>query len=355
MLDTTVYPNKYMEKNVTSNHTTFYYYFGGQMVALKKDGTLEYLQSDHLGSTSITTDTSGAVTSRTRYKPFGEVMLTSNQETTGTLNTERKFTGQTFDTGTDLYFYNARYYDRTLRRFTQADTIVQSYGNPQFLNRYSYVVNNPLGNVDPSGNICVPCIGAVVGGTSYTATVAIKGVVNNYKQGGVKEAFTQNPLSSWSGRDFAEAVVIGAATGGVSSLLRTTALAPVAEIVAGSLGGGTQYAVNVVEGKTTPSISGFSNSLIIGGTGGLIGAAFPGTGLQSVGVGIVAETSGNIIQALPFRDIDYSVDPFSVSTLSPFELNFGTSEISESVYAYAPTYTSYSENWSYEWGWDYYY
>ncbi len=108
-------------------------------------------------ATSVTTDTSGAVTSRTRYKPFGEVYTTYGSETSGTLNTEHKFTGQIFDTGTDLYFYNARYYDRVTRRFTQADTIVQSLGDPQALNRFSYVKNNPLKFIDPSGQTdCAP-------------------------------------------------------------------------------------------------------------------------------------------------------------------------------------------------------
>jgi hypothetical protein len=36
-------------------------------------------------------------------------------------------------------------------RFIQADTIVPSPGNPQHFNRYSYVLNNPLGFVDPTG------------------------------------------------------------------------------------------------------------------------------------------------------------------------------------------------------------
>jgi hypothetical protein len=38
-------------------------------------------------------------------------------------------------------------------RFISADSIVQSYNNPQSLNRYSYVFNNPLKYVDPSGSI----------------------------------------------------------------------------------------------------------------------------------------------------------------------------------------------------------
>ena len=53
------------------------------------------------------------------------------------------------DTG--LYYYNARYYDATIGRFISADTIVQNPTNPQSLNRYSYVLNNPLKYTDPSG------------------------------------------------------------------------------------------------------------------------------------------------------------------------------------------------------------
>ncbi len=55
-----------------------------------------------------------------------------------------------------MYFYNARYYDGTLGRFLSADTIVPSPANPQSLNRYAYVLNNPLRYTDPSGHFDVP-------------------------------------------------------------------------------------------------------------------------------------------------------------------------------------------------------
>ncbi|MDH7487629.1 MAG: RHS repeat-associated core domain-containing protein [Anaerolineae bacterium] len=48
------------------------------------------------------------------------------------------------DESIGLYFYNARYYDPALGWFVSADTIVPEPGNPQALNRYSYVLNNPL-------------------------------------------------------------------------------------------------------------------------------------------------------------------------------------------------------------------
>jgi len=51
-----------------------------------------------------------------------------------------------------LYFYGARWYDPVIGRFIQADTIVPEPGNPQALNRYSYVLENPLRYTDPTGH-----------------------------------------------------------------------------------------------------------------------------------------------------------------------------------------------------------
>ena len=51
-----------------------------------------------------------------------------------------------------LYDYNARWYDPALGRFVQPDTIVPDPGNPQDLNRYSYVRNNPLKYTDSTGH-----------------------------------------------------------------------------------------------------------------------------------------------------------------------------------------------------------
>jgi hypothetical protein len=51
-----------------------------------------------------------------------------------------------------LSYYNARWYDAQLGRFVSADTIVPEPGKPQALNRFSYVYNNPLRYVDPTGH-----------------------------------------------------------------------------------------------------------------------------------------------------------------------------------------------------------
>jgi RHS repeat-associated protein len=66
------------------------------------------------------------------------------------LPTGYTYTGQ-LDSGLGLMYYAARFYDGALGRFISPDTIVPEPGNPQALNRYSYVLNNPLRYTDPTG------------------------------------------------------------------------------------------------------------------------------------------------------------------------------------------------------------
>ena len=51
-----------------------------------------------------------------------------------------------------MYFYNARWYDSSLGRFNQPDTIIPGPGNSEAWDRYSYVNNNPLRYNDPTGH-----------------------------------------------------------------------------------------------------------------------------------------------------------------------------------------------------------
>jgi len=73
------------------------------------------------------------------------------------LPTDRQYTGQRWGDALGLYDYRARYYDPALGRFIQPDTIVPEPGDPQALNRYAYVLNNPLRYNDPSGHAFSEC------------------------------------------------------------------------------------------------------------------------------------------------------------------------------------------------------
>jgi RHS repeat-associated protein len=127
-----------------------------------------YLHNDHLGSASVATD--GAQTkTQQEYDPWGKV------RSGGISQTSINYTGQRLD-GTGLLYYHARLYDPNLGRFVSADSIVPGAdalamgaggtgggpANPQSLNRYSYVNNNPVKNTDPSGHCIFEPLEAIV-------------------------------------------------------------------------------------------------------------------------------------------------------------------------------------------------
>lgn len=139
------YETKIIEGGATEN--TAYYFANGQLIAKKdKNGNKTYIHSDHLGSTSVVTNQAGSLVEETKYDPGGKV------KSGGTAN-KFLYTGQEHDGETGLHYYGARYYNPQIRRFTQPDDIIQNVYNPQDLNRYSYVRNNPLRYIDPSGNV----------------------------------------------------------------------------------------------------------------------------------------------------------------------------------------------------------
>jgi RHS repeat-associated protein len=108
------------------------------------------VQSVESVSASLTTDASGGIVAQSRYLPYGQERWTS-----GPAQTDFTYTGQRADYYTHLIEMGARWYDPYLNRWISADTMVPGAGNPQNLNRYSYVVGNPLRHIDPSGH-CIP-------------------------------------------------------------------------------------------------------------------------------------------------------------------------------------------------------
>ena len=111
--------------------------------ALGPDGeTVYYYLYDHLGGIDAVLDEDGNVLERTDYLPFGGDRLRTTSEVDS--DEHYGFTGKELDGETGLYYYGARYYDPLLGRFTSLDPWSGDLLNPQTLNKYSYVINNPL-------------------------------------------------------------------------------------------------------------------------------------------------------------------------------------------------------------------
>ena len=82
------------------------------------------------------------------YKAWGEARLQ-----TGTIPIKYQYTGQYNQVIIGLYYYGARWYDTTLSRWTQPDSLIpEATQGVQAWDRYAYVNNNPVKFFDPSSH-----------------------------------------------------------------------------------------------------------------------------------------------------------------------------------------------------------
>jgi RHS repeat-associated protein len=118
----------------------------GELLSQHKGGTLSYYLLDGQGSVRGLTSTSGTLTDSYNYDAFGQ--LTSGQTNPAS---SYLYTGQQYDTLTQLYDLRARYYNPAQGRFLSQDTWPIDLQNPIELNRYAHARNNPISYNDPSG------------------------------------------------------------------------------------------------------------------------------------------------------------------------------------------------------------
>jgi RHS repeat-associated protein len=138
---------------------------GGYLVRSQVDSDpveLTYLHKDHIGSVEAMTDAAGSIVSagRMSFDPWGqrqEADWDDGNPTAGDPDhypTTRGFTGHEMIDQVNLIHMNGRVYDPVIGRFLSPDIVVQAPYNSQSFNRYSYVLNNPLSLIDPTGYYC---------------------------------------------------------------------------------------------------------------------------------------------------------------------------------------------------------
>ena len=116
-----------------------FFYLGSKVIAHKENSEILYYGTDHLGSSVLMTDATGAAVWTGAVTPFAD------SETAEGLAEHVMFTGKELDTDTGLYYYNARWYDPNLGRFITEDPARDG------VNWFIYVNNNPLNFIDPTG------------------------------------------------------------------------------------------------------------------------------------------------------------------------------------------------------------
>jgi RHS repeat-associated protein len=151
-------PGIVAESDLTGALKSEYVFFDGTRVA-RRDGVngsggVFYYFSDRLKTASVITDAAGNIRSESDYFPWGGELQFINND-----SNHYKFTGKERDSETGLDYFGARYYGNALGRFLTPDWAAHpiavpyaNFGNPQSLNLYSYVENNPTTMGDPDGH-----------------------------------------------------------------------------------------------------------------------------------------------------------------------------------------------------------
>ena len=130
-----------------NGNTTNVYEYGDGRNSATINGTKGYYLYDGRGSVAGLTGNSGGSMITYRYDAYGNTTKSNN-----TLNNPYQYNAEYTDSSTGLQYLRARYYDSSQGRFTAKDTYLGTIPNPLSRNLYTYVENNPLNYIDPSGH-----------------------------------------------------------------------------------------------------------------------------------------------------------------------------------------------------------
>ena len=104
-------------------------------------------------------DTNGDVVARYAYDAWGKVLSVTDKDGNTITDADHvaninpiRYRGYYYDTETGWYYLNSRYYDPSVKRFLNADSIVGANGNFTGMNLFAYCNNNPVIFSDPTGH-----------------------------------------------------------------------------------------------------------------------------------------------------------------------------------------------------------
>jgi RHS repeat-associated protein len=245
--------------------------------------TIRYVHTDHLTGSNVVTDASGVLAETLDYYPYGGMRM--DTKVGGYGGERRKFAGTEYDASTGLNQMGARYYASgkgkflsedpaflelggvgfstkvsepslkgmgylldTSTRKNQNEKLLEMYlSNPQLLNSYSYVVNNPLKYRDEDGN--TPLLLAIAG--------AGYGLASQYFND-LQEISAGNYNKQLSGREYGTSALkgVGVAFAGEAGVLAATGASVIGSVVQNGVLGRSQDIANITTDAVGTLITG---------------------------------------------------------------------------------------------------
>ncbi|HYE55947.1 MAG TPA: RHS repeat-associated core domain-containing protein, partial [Chitinophagaceae bacterium] len=215
-----------------------------------------YYHQDFVNSTTVSTNQSGLVQTQLQYLPFGEVYQIQGPD-----NVTYKFTNKELDNNSELYYFNARYYDADICRYITADSqLGGELTQPDIFNRYAYTLNSPVNYTDPSGHGIFSWFASlIVDLVEIAAGVAIEAlsggsmtlVAQTLIGAGINGImYSATHFSNFSWKDWGVQEAVGAVMG-----LAFAGLGMIGEAVGNAIKGGSE-AAELSLGETGESVGG---------------------------------------------------------------------------------------------------
>jgi len=135
-----------------SNELHFFYDASNKPAVVVYNGTPYSYVKNLQGDIVAILDSDGTAVVSYVYDAWGKPISKNGTlaNTLGTLNPFR-YRSYVFDEETNLYYLRSRYYNSTVLRFVNCDSILGNIAKLSSVNPFAYVGNSPLTSVDPSG------------------------------------------------------------------------------------------------------------------------------------------------------------------------------------------------------------
>ncbi len=217
----------------------FLYDENGQLYGFVKDNTAKYFYiRDVLGNILGIINSLGVVVAKYSYTAYGTPTITLDTDSIGSLNPFR-FKGYYYDTESQMYYCNARYYVPQWGRWLTPDSAdYLQYDSITGFNTFAYCNGNPVMYADPSGHmpewamwltgalviaglaIATIATGGAAGGVAgFILSGALKGAVIGAVSSSLVEGVVDGIASASDGGDFWSGFASGAAHGFMSGAI----------------------------------------------------------------------------------------------------------------------------------------
>jgi RHS repeat-associated protein len=176
----------------------------GVLIATDDVNKTHFYLNDWLGTRRVQTDYAGTLEQTCASLPYGD------GEACGAPPSGNLYTGKERDSESGNDYFGARYYASTVGRFLSPDWAAKAepvpyakLGDPQSLNLYEYVGNDPLGRVDADGHCfedgcAIEGTVAAVGVAVYTLAIATRAYLETPSGQRSLDTFTSAASASFS-------------------------------------------------------------------------------------------------------------------------------------------------------------